>query len=243
MTLNILIRGDTLKKIISFLFAIMLLVLPSSAHPGRTDLNGGHWNRSTGEYHYHDGKYAGREQSPSDSSSSAYDSFTPPHEPPTENLHTNPKPSEEKGKKLPLWFYIVLFVLAVPIALFIYAFMRVLYDEFISKKLPRYKIHNYDVILHRFYYSQQDFMDVQLKLLSLEFNKDIENYTCRKNKLTSEFEYEFERASAVKKEAVYWHNECNTRFVKFLLLFSKKNRIKLDELNKRYYNAMLNAKT
>ena len=25
------------------------------AHPGRTDGNGGHYNRSTGEYHYHHG--------------------------------------------------------------------------------------------------------------------------------------------------------------------------------------------
>lgn len=27
----------------------------ASAHPGRTDSNGGHYNRSTGEYHYHHG--------------------------------------------------------------------------------------------------------------------------------------------------------------------------------------------
>ena len=29
--------------------------LPVSAHPGRTDRNGGHTNHSTGEYHYHHG--------------------------------------------------------------------------------------------------------------------------------------------------------------------------------------------
>ncbi|MDO4495831.1 MAG: YHYH domain-containing protein [Clostridiaceae bacterium] len=32
------------------------------AHSGRTDSNGGHYNRSTGEYHYHTGKYAGESQ-------------------------------------------------------------------------------------------------------------------------------------------------------------------------------------
>lgn len=30
------------------------------AHPGRTDLNGGHYDRSTGEYHYHYGNSSGR---------------------------------------------------------------------------------------------------------------------------------------------------------------------------------------
>ena len=27
----------------------------SFGHPGRTDSNGGHYNRKTGEYHYHSG--------------------------------------------------------------------------------------------------------------------------------------------------------------------------------------------
>ena len=30
---------------------------------GRTDSNGGHYNRKTGEYHYHDGLYSGQSQS------------------------------------------------------------------------------------------------------------------------------------------------------------------------------------
>ena len=43
------------------IFALLLFVcallsvlsLFAYAHPGRTDANGGHWNHSTGEYHYH----------------------------------------------------------------------------------------------------------------------------------------------------------------------------------------------
>lgn len=38
--------------------ALLVLFLPASvglAHPGRTDSNGGHWNHSTGTYHYHNG--------------------------------------------------------------------------------------------------------------------------------------------------------------------------------------------
>lgn len=34
---------------------MLLLTAPVSAHPGRTDASGGHYNHSTGEYHYHHG--------------------------------------------------------------------------------------------------------------------------------------------------------------------------------------------
>lgn len=36
----------------------LLLSLPVSAHSGRTDSKGGHYNRDTGEYHYHHGQPA-----------------------------------------------------------------------------------------------------------------------------------------------------------------------------------------
>lgn len=42
--------------VVSILLSLILLVpLVSFAHPGRTDSQGGHYNRSTGEYHYHHG--------------------------------------------------------------------------------------------------------------------------------------------------------------------------------------------
>lgn len=46
-----------MKNKIIFIFFIFTLILSSIvyAHPGRTDSNGGHYNRSTGEYHYHHG--------------------------------------------------------------------------------------------------------------------------------------------------------------------------------------------
>ena len=40
------------------LLIVIMLGLTSHfdlAHPGRTDANGGHYNRKTGEYHYHSG--------------------------------------------------------------------------------------------------------------------------------------------------------------------------------------------
>ena len=34
---------------------VLCLSVIASAHPGRTDSDGGHYNHSTGEYHYHHG--------------------------------------------------------------------------------------------------------------------------------------------------------------------------------------------
>lgn len=46
-----------MKKLISVLLLLCLIFSSISvfAHPGKTDGRGGHYNRSTGEYHYHHG--------------------------------------------------------------------------------------------------------------------------------------------------------------------------------------------
>ena len=47
-----------LIRYLALLVCFVLLILPFNlafAHGGRTDSNGGHYNRSTGEYHYHHG--------------------------------------------------------------------------------------------------------------------------------------------------------------------------------------------
>ena len=48
-------RGErkNLRRIVLFVCLLMCLSLAVSAHPGRTDANGGHYNHATGEYHYH----------------------------------------------------------------------------------------------------------------------------------------------------------------------------------------------
>ncbi len=43
------------KKIIAALCLSLLLIPAAGAHSGGTDANGGHWDHSTGEYHYHHG--------------------------------------------------------------------------------------------------------------------------------------------------------------------------------------------
>lgn len=47
-----------MKKMVSafaVFIAMLCLAVPALAHSGRTDGNGGHYNRATGEYHYHHG--------------------------------------------------------------------------------------------------------------------------------------------------------------------------------------------
>lgn len=48
-------KGKTLSALIIALLLAVFLLPNVSAHSGRTDANGGHYNRSTGEYHYHHG--------------------------------------------------------------------------------------------------------------------------------------------------------------------------------------------
>ena len=44
-----------LKRVISTIFALMVVSCFAFAHPGRTDADGGHFDRSDGSYHYHHG--------------------------------------------------------------------------------------------------------------------------------------------------------------------------------------------
>ncbi len=52
------IKFKITKKIICFIIGLTLFFAMSytvSSHPGRTDANGGHYDRKTGQYHYHNG--------------------------------------------------------------------------------------------------------------------------------------------------------------------------------------------
>lgn len=40
-------------KVFSLIFVVVSFLAASDAHPGGLDANGGHYNRKTGEYHYH----------------------------------------------------------------------------------------------------------------------------------------------------------------------------------------------
>ncbi len=76
----------TPKKIwITLLLIIGVLCAPVAtfSHSGRTDANGGHWDRKTGTYHYHDG--TSKSGSSGSSSKREYEPFTPPYTPPPNN--------------------------------------------------------------------------------------------------------------------------------------------------------------
>jgi hypothetical protein len=49
-----------MKKFMCSLIVLGILLMPglSLPHPGRTDAQGGHYNRTTGEYHFHGSKAA-----------------------------------------------------------------------------------------------------------------------------------------------------------------------------------------
>lgn len=44
-----------MRKIAIFFLLLVFLFIPTAAHSGGTDENGGHIDHSTGEYHYHHG--------------------------------------------------------------------------------------------------------------------------------------------------------------------------------------------
>lgn len=82
-----------IKRMLASSFALILLLVSTtvSAHPGRTDSNGGHycrtncakWGLQTGEYHYHNG-------SGSSSSSSSSSSLSSPKSSTSHNTVTKP---------------------------------------------------------------------------------------------------------------------------------------------------------
>ena len=62
----------------TFLIILLCSILFSTtvfAHPGRTDENGGHWDHSTGTYHYHNGGESYNDTKPSRDYDYDYDSY------------------------------------------------------------------------------------------------------------------------------------------------------------------------
>ena len=129
------------KRLLVFLLAFLLLLHPTVlAHSGKTDANGGHYDRSTGEYHYHHGypahqhydmdgdgvadcpydfddqtDHSGRGGSSSQSKpSSSYDVQSTPR--------PSPKKSDDSKAKHISVEEIVVFVIVAPIVV-LYAFM------------------------------------------------------------------------------------------------------------------------
>lgn len=131
-----------MRRLLCFLLVLVLLMplcITAKAHPGKTDSNGGHRDRSTGEYHYHHGYSAhdhydmdgdGIIDCPYDfvdktrNSNSSYTSdsrstssvntpttFTTPTEQPKHENAENESVSVKEEKKMPTWGYWVIGIL------------------------------------------------------------------------------------------------------------------------------------
>lgn len=114
--------------IICLLIFTLILTLNVFAHPGRTDSNGGHYDRSTGEYHYHDGEHAGKKQSDKKDSEYNYSGKTNNNSLFDGDLFREDELTEEQKRKLFLSelssdMFVALFfgfLLSVPIFFFIF---------------------------------------------------------------------------------------------------------------------------
>ena len=87
-----------MKKFAIVITMILLLPCISFAHSGGTDENGGHYNRSTGSYHYHHGYPAHSHENgcPYSYKNNTDDHYTP------SNKKSNTKSKEQKEKAL-IW--------------------------------------------------------------------------------------------------------------------------------------------
>ena len=129
-----------MKRLLLFLILITLLIVSASAHSGRTDANGGHWDRKNGTYHYHSGPHAGQ----SSSSSSTYvppatikptPTRTPAPTPtPTPIVSETPEPDSENNPSLFETLFVFIFsggFLLVPFFIFVlYSIWLYIYSPF-----------------------------------------------------------------------------------------------------------------
>lgn len=86
-------KNKFLKTFFILLLLVFQFIVIVNAHPGRTDSNGGHYDRSTGEYHYHNGESAGKNQN-SSNETYTYENF----EAPTKNYNSNSSKNSQELK-------------------------------------------------------------------------------------------------------------------------------------------------
>lgn len=118
------------SRLCAMLLCCLLLSITIFAHPGRTDANGGHWNRKEGTYHFHTGEYAGRNSS-SSSAKSESDTFTPPYEP-----LERQEPENKEAVFYDIFIVIVLYILPFSILIIplIFVLFEKIYYYFLNKR-------------------------------------------------------------------------------------------------------------
>lgn len=150
---------------------MVALFYTAFAHPGRTDSNGGHWDRKSGTYHFHTGEYAGK-SSDGSSSSSEYVPFTPPYEPPTDNPYRNDNSSSKRhSTSIDFWDIIgyavvTMFVLIFGLSIISYICLFI-YEIFLRDHLPKHKISCLTDKIFEYQNQHRELLSICVKLLFL----------------------------------------------------------------------------
>ncbi|MBR0442948.1 MAG: YHYH domain-containing protein [Clostridia bacterium] len=107
-------------SIILCLILLLILTVPCSAHPGSLDSNGGHWNHSTGEYHYHDGTATSGSPNKNTSSSTAQKDWA----------------DDDPAFELTFGHVVLVLLLFLPIGLAIWTHFPTRYDNTLKNEQP-----------------------------------------------------------------------------------------------------------
>ncbi len=194
------------NKFLKTSFIILLLVFQFivivNAHPGRTDSNGGHYDRSTGEYHYHDGESAGKNQS-SNNETYTYENFVGPTQD-YEKFSNNTSNTEKNNVENSLdWVSLILnLFFAFIIILGNYLYFKDKINEKAEKKTQEV-----------------------LKQTKADLHQKVHNYnksSCEKN-----FEY-----ASVHKNIIEEHHEFQEQIKYFSVLLEQLQLLAEDELTK-----------
>ena len=161
-----------MKKRFSFVALICSFLifcsLYASAHPGRTDASGGHWDRSDGTYHFHTGEYAGKSSS-GNSSNSTNVPFTPPYDPPTENPYTketNQNSKQSNSDKTDIVDIIVYIIISSPLLFILLSFLLV----FIKTLLPKNRIKELNEKMDELLSRLREKVEIEISILDFESN-------------------------------------------------------------------------
>ena len=167
------------RKFVSIIISLIMIIgtVNTIAHPGRTDSNGGHWDRKNGTYHFHDGSSAGKSSSGS-SSHSEYVPFTPPYDPPTENPYRQKKDDEKEDEP----FYITLlkglgiYLSYWGICVLIFAGIPALiggaingFKYLLNKPLANFKIYAFDKTLDKYIEYKHKVAEMRKELLIMRY--------------------------------------------------------------------------
>lgn len=118
------------KIIVLALLLILLLsnLISAYAHSGRTDENGGHYDKSTDEYHYHHG-YPAHDHS---DGVCPYNFDDQTNHSPTSNHSAVMANEDENDKSIKWYHFAVLFVVCVVWEFCIFRFWSALLEEYID---------------------------------------------------------------------------------------------------------------